>query len=227
MTDRTDELKKEWDERSERLGSTQRAVLFKRFPGWLNQSIHRKHLRFVVGNCPANLSSVLDVGCGYGRISLELKSRFPGARYQGVDLSTEFARHYEQNVGPCFNGPIQDFLSDEPFDLILIVTTLMYLNTQEHATVLDRLWSYLNPGGRIVCIEPASELFMNWRRLTGRESASPTGGTIEHFMKQELIDTFAGLDSGRLVDSRSVTLLPFVSTSAVHHAIAIEKEAGA
>ena len=110
---------------------------------------------------------------------------------------------------------------------MLIVTTLMYLNTREHSEVLGRLWSYLNPGGRIVCIEPASELFVNFRRLTGRESASPTGGTVEHFLKQELVDTFAGLESGKLADSRSVTLLPLITASAVHHAVAIEKEAGA
>ena len=226
MTERTDELKREWDERSERLGSTQRAVLFKRFPGWLNQSIHRKHVRFVVDNCPAGLSSVLDVGCGYGRVSLELIKQFPQVQFQGVDLSTEFSHHYEQNVGPCFNGAIQDFHSDERFDLVLIVTTLMYLNTREHAAVLGRLWTYLNPGGRIVCIEPASELFVNWRRLTGRESASPTGGTVEHFLKQELVDMFADLEAGRLVDSKSVTLLPFVTASSVHHAVAIEKETG-
>lgn len=45
MTERTDQLKKEWGERSERLGFTQRAVLFKRFPGWLNDSIHRRHVQ--------------------------------------------------------------------------------------------------------------------------------------------------------------------------------------
>ena len=151
--------------------------------------------------------------------------RFPQARFQGVDLSTEFGRHYARNVGPCYNGAIQDFRSEERFDLVLIVTTLMYLNVQEHEDVLGRLWSYLNPGGRIVCIEPASELFVNWRRLTGKESASPTGGTIEHFLKRELVDTFADLEGGRLVASKSVTLLPLFTTSAVHHAVAIEKEA--
>lgn len=223
MSERTEQLKREWDRRSERLGSTQRAVLFKRFPDWLNQSIHRRHVRFVMENCPSRMSRVLDVGCGYGRLSFEVARRFPEARFQGVDLSTEFARHYEQHVGPCFNGAIQEFRSDDGYDLVLIVTTLMYLSTEEHAETLERLWCSLAPGGRILCIEPASELFILWRRLTGKTSASPTGGTVEHFLRQQLVEIFAHLDGSRVVGARSVNLLPHIGATAVHHCVAIEK----
>lgn len=227
MTERTEQLKREWDQRSVHLGSTQRAVLFKRFPGWLNQSIHRRQLRFIVDNCPAGLSRVVDVGCGYGRISIELAERFPEARFQGVDLSTEFARHYEDHVGPCFNGPIQDFNPDETYDLVLIVTTLMYLSAEEQVEVLERLWSSLDPGGRILCIEPASELFIMWRRFTGKVSASPTGGTVEHFFRQQLADKLAHLEGSRVVGTRSVNLLPYIGATAVHHCAAVEKPNGA
>jgi SAM-dependent methyltransferase len=223
MSERTDQLKQEWNERSERLGSTQRAVLFKRFPGWLNQSIHRRHVRFVTDSCPAVTRDILDVGCGYGRISAELATRYPQARFQGIDLCTEFAECYQQNIGPCFNGPVQDFRTDQEFDLILIVTTMMYLNAVEHGEVLQRLWKNLRPGGRIVCIEPASELFILWRRLTGEESASPTGGTVEHFLQQQLVDKFAMLDGGCVVARRPVKLLPLVQATAVHHCVSIEK----
>lgn len=226
MSERTDQLKQEWDERSERLGSTQRAVLFKRFPGWLNQSIHRRHVHFLTDNCPRATRDILDVGCGYGRMSAELATRYPQARFQGVDLCTEFAEHYQQNIGPCFNGPVQEFRLEQEFDLILIVTTMMYLGAVEHDEVLQRLWSILRPGGRIVCIEPASELFMLWRRLTGKESASPTGGTVEHFLQQQLVDMFASLDGGRLVARQAVTMLPLVPATAVHHCVAIEKTLG-
>lgn len=225
MADRTEQLKKEWDQRSERLGSTQRAVLFKRFPGWLNQSIHRRHVRFVVDNAPREPSRVLDVGCGYGRISIELSRRFPDADFQGIDLSTEFARHYEQHVGPCFNGPIQDYRCSETYDLILIITTLMYLDRQEHRDVLQRLWSCLAPGGRIVCIEPASELFMLWRRITGKASASPTGGTVEHFLRDQLVETFEHLGQRSIPDTRSVNLIPYIDATAVHHCVAVQKSA--
>jgi trans-aconitate methyltransferase len=223
MTERTEQLKREWDQRSVRLGSTQRAVLFKRFPGWLNQSIHRRHVRFIIDNCPSGLSRVLDVGCGYGRISAELAERFPETEFRGVDLSTEFARHYEKHVGPCFNGPVQEFYPDETYDLVLIVTTLMYLGAEEHREILERLWSSLTPGGRILCIEPASELFIMWRRLTGKASASPTGGTVEHFLRQQLVDKFAHLEGSRVVGTRSVNLLPYIGSTAVHHCLAVEK----
>lgn len=225
MTDRTQQLKKEWDQRSERLGSTQRAVLFKRFPGWLNQSIHRRHVRFVVDHAPQEPSRVLDVGCGYGRISIELANLFPHADFQGIDLSTEFARHYEQHIGPCFNGPVQDYRPNETYDLILIVTTLMYLDRQEHRDVLQRLWSCLVPGGRIVCIEPASELFILWRRITGKASASPTGGTVEHFLRGQLVEKFEHFGQRRILDSRSVNLIPYINATAVHHCVAVQKPA--
>jgi SAM-dependent methyltransferase len=223
MTIPTDQLKQEWDKRSKRLGSTQRAVLFKRFPGCLNQLIHRRHVDFVVRNCPEHVASVLDVGCGYGRLSVELARRTPQIRFQGVDLCTEFAMEYERQLGACFDGPIQEFRSDDQFELVLIVTTLMYLDETEHRQVLQRIWQLLPPGGRIICIEPASELFLLWRQLTGRESASPTGGSVEHFTLSRLLDTFSCLKNGRLVDTFSVRLFPFIKATAVHHGIAIEK----
>ncbi|MDH4126808.1 MAG: class I SAM-dependent methyltransferase [Gammaproteobacteria bacterium] len=223
MTERIEQLKKDWDERSERLGATQRAVLFKRFPDWLNKSIHRRHVRFITENIAQGSGQVLDVGCGYGRLSLELAARFPSFTFQGVDLCTEFANEYERSVGRCYNGPIQDFRTDARFDFILIVTTLMYLTEKEHEEVLTRLWSMLASKGRIVCIEPASELFQLWRRLTGRESASPTGGTIHHFLRRQLEDKFSSLAGARVIASQAVNILPFFATTAVHHCVAIEK----
>ena len=153
-----------------------------------------------------------------------MASHFSGLKFQGVDLCTDFADEYARSVGPCYNGPIQEFRSDEKFDLILIVTTLMYLTEEEQEEVLQRLWLMLEPKGRIVCIEPASELFLLWRRLTGRESASPTGGTVHHFLRQQLENKFSSLNGGRVVGRRSVNILPFFSATAVHHAVAIEKE---
>ena len=181
-------------------------------------------MRFVLNNCPEGTKSILDVGCGYGRISSETGKQLPGVRFQGVDLCTEFAIEYERSIGRCFHGSIQQFYSDEHFDAIIIVTTLMYLNTDEHKTVLLKLWSMLNNGGCIICIEPASEVFTLWRRLTGKASASPTGGTVCHFSHEKLVDMFANLDGAHIKNHESISLLPFLTATAVHHAVAVSKE---
>jgi SAM-dependent methyltransferase len=224
MTQRTGQLKKDWDERGKRLGSTKRAVLFKRFPGWLNESIHRRHTKFVLDNLPVKTGSILDVGCGYGRISGEIGMHISDAQFQGVDLCTEFANEYSNTIGPCFNGPVQEFHSERKFDAIIIVTTLMYLLEGEHRPVLEKLWLLLNQGGRIICIEPASEIFALWRRLTGRPSASPTGGNICHFSLSDLMDKFTCLEGARIINSASVTLLPHIKSTSVHHAVAALRE---
>jgi len=100
MSDRIQHLKDAWDDREQRLGATKRSVLFKRFPGWLNQSIHRRHRSFVLRHLPEKASRVLDVGCGYGRMSLEIKQRFPEMQSGGglspaarlIQISAQIAR---------------------------------------------------------------------------------------------------------------------------------------
>lgn len=221
MTDRTEEVREAWDGRSIKLGPTKRAVLFKRFPGWLNEYIHWRHVEFVLRYCPGGRVKILDLGCGYGRISREVAQRRPGVVFQGVDLCNEFALEYRRTVGPCFHGAIQNFHTDQRFDCVLIVTALMYLSEEEQFAVLRNLRSMLEPGATIICIEPASELFVLWRRLTGRASASPTGGAVRHFSMRALQDSLLRLDGARLSGARSVRLLPFASSTSVHHAVAV------
>jgi hypothetical protein len=67
MSQRIQHLKTEWEDRGHRLGLTQRAVLFKRFPRWLNDFIHRQHVRFVLQHIPAGVpSSISCLTCDAG-----------------------------------------------------------------------------------------------------------------------------------------------------------------
>jgi len=224
MSQRIDQLKQAWDERESRLGLTKRAVLFKRFPGWLNESIHRRHVRFVLRNISRDTRSLLDVGCGYGRISMEIKRRYPNIVFQGVDLCTEFATAYEQEIGRCFEGPVQNFESDSNYDVIIIVTTLMYLDAEEHRPILTRLWSSLNAGGCLLCIEPAVGSLAWWRKLAGNAFTSPTGGTVYHFDKAELKALVCSLDGAVLHASGSIGMIPLLPAPTLHHAIGVRKD---
>lgn len=224
MSQRIDQLRQAWDERERRMGLTKRAVLFKRFPGWLNESIHRRHVQFVLRNLSRDTRSLLDVGCGYGRMSMEIKRRYPNIVFQGVDLCAEFAAAYEQEIGRCFEGPIQNFESDNSYDVIIIVTTLMYLDLEEHRPILTRLWSNLNAGGCLLCIEPAVDFLAWWRKLTGKASGSPTGGAVYYFNKAELTALVCSLDGSVLLASSSIGMIPLLPVPVLHHAIAVRKE---
>lgn len=225
MTRRLDQLRQDWEERQQRFGATPRAVLFKRFPRWLNAWIHRQHLRFVLAQLPAEAGSLLDVGCGYGRISLGVKRRFPAMRFQGIDLCKGFAAAYESAVGPCFHGPIQDFEPASSYDAVLVITLLMYLKPAEQDPTLERLWRLLHPGGRMIVIEPAMEMLRLWRRLTGRRFAAPTGGTVHHFGRAELEAVLRRLPGAVITATASVPPAPLVPWPPLHHGIAVERNA--
>lgn len=226
MTQRINELRRAWDEREQRLGGTKRAVLFKRFPNWLNESIHRRHMGFIVRHLPVEPTSFLDVGCGYGRISRELKPLLPAARFQGIDLCAGFAQQYRTHVGPCFTGSVDDFQTNSKYDVILVVTLLMYVDLQDQASTLERLWAHLVPGGCLICIEPAIEILTTFRRLTGKRAAAPTGGDVYHFRRDELHGLAERLPGANIAAAGSVRLIPFLSVTALHHCLAVNRAAG-
>ena len=222
-TDRLNALKSEWDDRARRMGPTKRSVLFKRLPGFVNESIHRRHVGFILKNIPSTAQTVLDVGCGYGRLSLEIKSAKPQISLYGVELSSEFAKSYIQDIGPCFNGPVEEFQPEHHFDVVVLVTLLMYLTAEDQIKTISKIWSFLNPGGVVICIEPAVEIVRLWRRLTGKASANPTGGTVNTYTADELWNLFSSQDGATLAAQMSVNLIPGIGSTALHHGLAVVK----
>ncbi|NOX68341.1 MAG: class I SAM-dependent methyltransferase [Gammaproteobacteria bacterium] len=223
MDRRIPELKEEWGERAKRLGKSRRSVLFKRFPAWLNSRIHRKHRDFVLGNLPDTVSDMLDVGCGYGRISREVRAINSNANIHGVELCEEFAVAFGEEFDECFNGSIQEFQSTKCYDAIVIVTVLMYLRKEELGTIVEKYWSMLSPGGVMICIEPAIEILETWRRLTGKPFASPTGGSVFHFQKNDLKCLFTTLEKSTIIADMSVPLFPGAKFLSLHHGFAVAK----
>jgi SAM-dependent methyltransferase len=224
MNTRHKELREEWDERARRLGFSKRAVLFKRLPGFVNRSIHHRHIDFIMNQIPIDAIRLLDVGCGYGRISKEIKEMRPNIELNGVELSGEFASVFEKDIGPCFNGPISDFYPESSYDIIIVVTLLMYLEDSEQLDVVKKLWSFLNAGGKLICIEPAAEIHNLWKTITRTESASPTGGTIRTYGRSGLSALFENLPGAQVSDVTTVRLIKWLNITALHHGISVAKE---
>lgn len=94
---------------------------------------------------------ILEVGCGYGRISEVLLS-CPGIRWVGVDQSPDMLRACLQNLEgsffPCRADAGRLPFQDGAFDAVLCNGVLMHL--RDPGSALAELCRVLRPGGRLV-----------------------------------------------------------------------------
>jgi len=97
---------------------------------------------------------VLDLGCGWGSFSLWIAERFPAARVLAVSnskLQREFilARGSERGLRnlEVRTADVNDFIPERRFDRIVSVE--MFEHLRNHALLLTRIASWLEPGGRL------------------------------------------------------------------------------
>jgi len=111
--------------------------------------------------------SVLEVGCGAGFAADYLSGRY--GKYMGIDYSQEligYARKYNALSGVRFEvSNVNEFESDQRFDLILMIGLLHHLDDPEK--ILTKMAALLKPGGWVVANEPQSgnPLFQIARKL--------------------------------------------------------------
>ncbi len=139
-------------------------------PGWLsvmwanpayNELAHRDQWLAIERNLPDNPDSVLDLGCGTGRLSARLASRFN--RYTGVDLDTmvEEARRRNPELGAQFvSASAQEYdYPAESFDMVLSMACLASAcRAEEFQDVARKIMAATRSGGKIVLIDPFHRL---------------------------------------------------------------------
>ena len=69
----------EWEKRSKMFGSSPKGVLFKGLPDIFNEYIHNWQLNRILSEIDTKSKeiNILDIGCGYGRISMPILEIFP------------------------------------------------------------------------------------------------------------------------------------------------------
>lgn len=147
-----------WEQRSIDYGATWKGVLFRGMPDMANEHFHLSHLNFILQCIKDSKATmrILDVGCGYGRLSLPVVKKFPQAQISGMDISPNYVKLYRKNTGrDAFIGAV-DAIPREigTFDYIIVVTVLMYLPENKLRETLSSLFAHLNPAGKIILIEP-------------------------------------------------------------------------
>jgi 2-polyprenyl-3-methyl-5-hydroxy-6-metoxy-1,4-benzoquinol methylase len=122
---------------------------------------------FLMSQVPADAASVLDVGCGLGRLSAKLA--LPNREVTGVDLSPEMiarasnaGRSSRQLKFLCGDFLERDFISQR-FDCVISAATLHHM--PENVAV-PRMVELLHPGGRLVIHDIRSDAGLGERLLT-------------------------------------------------------------
>jgi trans-aconitate 2-methyltransferase len=95
--------------------------------------------------------TVLDAGCGSGRITQTLIERLPRGRVIAIDESPSMIAAARERLGPDPDLRVGDLLElelEEPVDAILSTATFHWI--KDHEQLFARLHAALGPGGRLL-----------------------------------------------------------------------------
>jgi trans-aconitate 2-methyltransferase len=95
--------------------------------------------------------TVLDAGCGSGRLTEQLIERLPRGRVIAVDASESMVAAARKRLGPAADIRRMDLLDlelDTPLDAIFSTATFHWI--ADHDALFARLHDALRPGGRLI-----------------------------------------------------------------------------
>lgn len=94
-----------------------------------------------------SFESVLDVGCGFGRVGASIMRRWPGVDYTGVDVSPDLIEGARKRLGPearLIIGDLATFDTDQQYDLVLAVSVLGHIRPEHVGGLLNRMRRWAN-----------------------------------------------------------------------------------
>jgi ubiquinone/menaquinone biosynthesis C-methylase UbiE len=107
-----------------------------------------EYVKFFTSQIPEGVKTILDVGCGAGRVARKLISMgyevdcvSPGA------YLTEQARKSVGEKGHIFHCKYQNMETDKRYDLIMFIESFQYISLQ---SALDNTVRFLKPGGHML-----------------------------------------------------------------------------
>jgi len=154
-----DKINKSWEKRSQNYGKQPAGVLPKFLPPILSSYLHQWMLEIIESVIDRKKTvRVLDLGCGYGRLSQSLLQEFPNLKVNGIDVSRTYVKLYNQELlprGKAIVGSITNLpFPKNYFDTVFIVTTLMYLpQKSDQIKAVKELFRVLKSDGNFVFIE--------------------------------------------------------------------------
>lgn len=95
---------------------------------------------------------VLDLGCGTGNISRQVKKRFPHGHITCVDLAENMIKMAESKLSPYsdiefIRADFRDLEFQEDYDAVVSSLALHHLQPQEQKSFYRRIYGFLKMGG--------------------------------------------------------------------------------
>ena len=169
-----------WEQRAIQSGKQLSGVLFRGFSEQANAAMHRWHEWVVSESFLPRLpkgARVLDLGCGYGRLSKTIRERRPDIDVVGQDVSLSYCKLFSDSVGDCVQGDGYRLpFATGVFDAVMAVTCLMYGPRESAPGQLTDIRRVLEPRRALLVLDPGYELQRLIAAVTFRRTQSPTGG---------------------------------------------------
>jgi SAM-dependent methyltransferase len=176
MDNDLDRVRASWEQRAVESGASLSGVLLRNLSENANRTLDEWHatiLRDALLPEVRTGARVLDLGCGYGRLSRVIASARPDIDVVGQDLSLTYCRRYLSSAGPCVVADVAlSPFTGASFDALLSVTCLMYVPRENAQDALRG--TYMSVA---LLLDGARELQDSIARLLRGRAASPTGGT--------------------------------------------------
>ncbi len=134
-------------------------------------------------------TSLLELGCGSGRILSSIHARDPELRLTGLDLSAsqiEVARRSHPRIEFVQgNGEALPF-ADASFDYVVFFDYLEHIENPRAS--LAEMHRVLAPGGQLHFVCPAEGQSVYWlsRKMFGRHFKEQTAGHIQQFSRRDI-----------------------------------------
>ena len=110
----------------------------------------QKYCDFLLSHIPPGVKSILDVGCGAGKFTWQLKNT--GFQVDTVSPSMVFSEIVQTRLGPqseVFQCKFEDVNTDKKYDLILFSESFQYVNMEKGFMQCKKLLN--NPGFILIC----------------------------------------------------------------------------
>ena len=133
---------------------------------WAMEQLARLHLN---GD-----ETVLDAGCGSGRVTAELLDRVPHGRVYAVDVAPSMVAHTQERLGDRVTALRQDLVElslPEPVDVVFSNATFHWV--PDHDALFAALYRTLKPDGRLIAQCGGLGNIDDFRRLADEVATEP------------------------------------------------------